>query len=174
MTENDYPPLFRGIIYRVTDTPVIANVASVHSDRFLHLATCFTMRNDPGVPVPDEEVDRLWEEAIARDQATVGLAYDWPTAARSGGVRTASSNTSRATRRPPPVLRPRPAPRRKIRRAAYPNCTPAACAAATTPDSDRGLSSERPRPAFLRSMRADQHRDHLRASDKSGRTLDNG
>ena len=78
VTTSDYPPLFRGIVYRVTGTPVIANVASQHSDRFLHLATCFTMRNDPGVPVPEDEVDRLWEEAIARNQASVGLAYAWP------------------------------------------------------------------------------------------------
>lgn len=78
VTKSDYPPLFRGIVYRVTDTPVIANVSSVHSERFLHLATCFTMRFDPGVPVPEDEVDRLWEEAIARDEASVGLAYVWP------------------------------------------------------------------------------------------------
>jgi hypothetical protein len=31
-----------------------------------------------GVPVPDDDVDRLWEEAIARNTTTVELAYDWP------------------------------------------------------------------------------------------------
>ena len=47
----------------------LARCRNSATQRFLHLATCFTMRNDPGVPAPDEEVDRLWEEAIAQGVA---------------------------------------------------------------------------------------------------------
>ena len=100
--QDDNPPLFRGIVYRVTDTPVIANVASVHSDRFLHLATCFTMRTTPEC----RSQTKRWTGSGRKPSPATRRRSAWPTsgptAARSAGVHTASSNRSQPTRRPPP------------------------------------------------------------------------
>ena len=75
------PSLWRGHVRRVTGEPVIANVESPHSVRFLHLRTCCLVAGWPEgevTYVPDDDVDQLWEDAIANDGAFTCLAHVWP------------------------------------------------------------------------------------------------
>lgn len=86
----DSEALFRGLIYRVTGEPVVANVESnIGTARELHLVTCHTLRKYPPdgaalVPLTDAEVDEAWVRAIDEDTTTGTLTKEWPFSDETG------------------------------------------------------------------------------------------
>jgi hypothetical protein len=87
---SDPDALFRGLIYRVTGEPVVANVESnTGAERELHLRNCRTLRKYPPdgpalVPMTDAAVDEAWIRAIEEDTSTETLATEWPFSAETG------------------------------------------------------------------------------------------
>lgn len=81
---TDPEAVFRGLVYRVTGEPIVANSESnLATARELHLASCRTLRKYPSdtaalVSLSDADVDQAWIQAIDDDTATDDSATAWP------------------------------------------------------------------------------------------------
>ena len=86
----DPDALFRGLIYRVTDVPVVANSeTNVGAAWELHLASCRTLRKYPPdgaalIPLSAAQVEESWIRAIEEDTTTETLATEWPFSEATG------------------------------------------------------------------------------------------
>lgn len=82
-TTSKPPSIWRESVYRRAGR-VVANLESIHAPRFLHLADSYCARNLTGDPLPEEEVDALWEETCHTAPPTQGLARVWPDGSPQG------------------------------------------------------------------------------------------